>query len=84
MTRTCVSHLVFIHFIRDANGVDSDALTVRNLCHRNCLSGIDDRLSVSDDDGDVGYPGPVYTRDRELHRAHLSDTAGRVRAPALM
>ena len=76
------AHLVFLHFIRDANGVDSNALAVRSLCPRNCLFGVDPRHSVSDDDGDVGYRGPVSVHGRELHRAHLSDTAGRVRALA--
>ena len=46
------------------------------------MSGFDNRHSVSDDDGDVGYPGPVSVRGRELHRAHVPDTAGRVRALA--
>ena len=77
-----VSHFLLFHICRDSDGVNCDSCVVCRLCFRDCIFGFDLRLSVSDDDGDVGNPGPVSVRGRELHRAHVPDTAGRVRAPA--
>ena len=77
-----VSHLIPFHICRDSDGVNFDSCVVCRLCLRDCSFGVDNRLSVSDNDGDVGYPGPVSVRGRELHRAHVPDTASRVRAIA--
>ena len=79
-----VSHLIPVHLIRDSDGVNCDSCVVCRLCFRDCIFGVDNRLSVSDDDGNVGYPGPVSVRGRELHRAHVPDTAGRVGAMAVI
>ena len=73
-----------VHLARHSNREHCDSLLMRLLRFRYGALGPDYRHSVGDNDGDIGHPGPVSVRGRELHRTHLTDTAGDVRALAVV
>ena len=82
---TCtLAYLGHVHLVRDADGEDLDALTVRGLGLGQRALWFDDRLAVRDDDGDVLHVRPISMLLRKLHRSHLSDPSCRVRALALV